>query len=202
MFKLLINNLPAIATFCVAIAALISSFVANKAVKVQKDTLDLHKQNIDLQKRKIEEEFTTAWTTQVVGWAGQCSDVLSEVQALVSELSRPADDAELCQKLSFLSSLLDRGRLLFENDRNTDYGKDNPRAFQGYRPSFLDSLFEAYLLSRFHAELNAEEKPSNKSAYHEAMMIRRREFISDIQEIVDPEWFHRRATKFDKTEKM
>ena len=188
----------AIASFFVAVAALSSSFIAFRAVKLQETTLAFQSSNFNLQKQKVEEEFTIAWTNQVVSWASECSDVLSEIQLLVSP-SLKIDELFLPrEKLAKLSSLIDRGRLVFENDKSHDIGNNKPEAYKGLRPKLLDCLFHIYLVSEERLKLSVAEKRKQEKVYIKFVSENRRDFISEIQNVVDPEWFHRRATSLEK----
>jgi len=106
----------AIASFFVASAALISSVIAYKAIKLQEATIELQKSNFDLQRQKVEEEFTVAWTNQVINWANKCCDVISCLESKAKYEVNSDKDA-IANLLGSLSSLIDRGRLLQQSLR-------------------------------------------------------------------------------------
>jgi len=190
----------AIASFFVASAALISSVIAYKAIKLQEATIELQKSNFDLQRQKVEEEFTVAWTNQVINWANKCCDVISCLESKAKYEVNSDKDA-IANLLGSLSSLIDRGRLLFENERSDGYGQGKPRAFQGYRPYMLDCLVDIYDNFQPAASLKGAEPVVSYLVNQEVSKVvtkYKREFVSQVQEVVDPEWFHRRATKFEK----
>jgi len=173
----------AIASFFVASAALISSVIAYKAIKLQEATIELQKSNFDLQRQKVEEEFTVAWTNQVINWANKCCDVISCLESKAKYEVNSDKDA-IANLLGSLSSLIDRGRLLFENDRSDGYGQGKPRAFQGYRPYMLDCLVDIYDNFQPAASLKGAEPVVSYLVNQEVSKVvtkYKREFVSQVQ---------------------
>ena len=76
-----------------------------------------------------------------------------------------------------LSSLIDTGRWYFPNQWTDDYGTHKEPAYRGMRQPVLDYVVEAYdLLKDSHSteSLRAE------------LIAAQREFVSHIQEVLDP----------------
>jgi len=177
------------ATLVAATVAAVVTFIAWKSMEVQKQTIKF------LQKTD-EENFSNSWTNQVIDWAGECSDCMAGAHFALLENDVPE---EINAILAKLSSLLDRGRFLFENDRNDGFGASKPRAYQGYRPYLLDCLFNVYLVCEQRLKLTAEMKDVQKEIFNKFVFKNRRDFVSEIQEVVNPNWFHRKAIRFDRT---
>lgn len=134
--------------------------------------------------------FRLAWYSEVVHWARDCVRALSAAHEICS--SHMDDEAHARARrrevLERLTSLIDEGRFLFENDRSHPKGRDNPYAYQGIRPDILDYLVEAYdLLKAVHI---GEASPGACPA----LVSLKRGFVSDVQKVIQPNWFIRQAT--------
>src|SRR5262249_61844 len=96
--------------------------------------------------------------------------------------------------LSDISALIDHGRLLFENRAARDFGAEKPGAYRGHRPVLLDHLVAAHDCLRDAALPAAENQPHGQT-----MWGLRREFVSELQRIVDPRWLSRQANYIRKS---
>ncbi|MGP1273811.1 MAG: hypothetical protein ACQRW7_00170 [Caulobacterales bacterium] len=136
-------------------------------------------------------EFRIAWTKEVIGWARQVVSVLTEMEHDFSTACgqslgvRPSGDRVRGQ-LARLSTLIDEGRFYFENNSDNDFGRDKPVAFRGYRPKLIDVLVRAYDSYR-RALTNNEHDPSD------TIRKRKRDFVSHVQEVINPVWFSKKA---------
>jgi len=99
------------------------------------------------------------------------------------------------ETLEQLTSLIDEGRFVFENERSDGYGKEKPHAYQGYRPDVLDYLVDAYnILKEIDVAASTE-----RDGGCEPLISLKREFVSDIQDAIEPNWFSRQAKITRKT---
>lgn len=108
-----------------------------------------------MQSKDRAEDFHISWNQDVVSWANLCIDSMSKMHIAVSSDAK-LSSAEVWELRASLSSQIDQGRLLFENDKNTEYGADKPTAYRGYRPTFMDNLVRAY--DNFSYSLDCEKK--------------------------------------------
>jgi len=142
--------------------------------------------------------FRLAWVQQVVSWAKECIRVMSSVGEFLTDSSlNDYDRAQIrYDALSKLTSLIDEGRFVFENNRKTSFGKEKPSAYQGYRPRVLDFLVESYniLNGIDHSIVNEADVK-----YKRIVELKRR-FVSDIQLVISPNWFWKEA-KIDESAK-
>lgn len=136
--------------------------------------------------------FRLAWYQEVVEWAKQCTRAFSIAHELMSQHDRSSAEyrSKSFETLCALTSLIDEGRFVFENNRRTDWGKDKPRAYQGYRPDALDWLVEAYDILRKAGSSEA----AISMADQERIVSLKRKFVSDIQSTIEPNWFWKAAT--------
>lgn len=134
--------------------------------------------------------FRVTWYKEVVAWARECVRAMSAAHELCG--SDLADRAYVARRrhetLESLTSLIDEGRFLFENDRSTGHGANKPYAYQGHRPDVLNFLVEAY-------EAFKESRPDGVAQpLSTAHLVTLKElFVSDIQKIIEPNWFARAA---------
>jgi hypothetical protein len=103
------------------------------------------------------------------------------------KMSKVPDEELVMERLAKLSSVIDVGRFFFENNRKTAFGKNKRRAYQGFRPKLFDCLVVVY--NSYSVFLNNSEVP-DKAKISDA----KRQFVSLVQEVVDPNWFARKAS--------
>jgi len=135
--------------------------------------------------------FRLAWYKEVVAWARECVRVLSAAHEL--SVAHIVDETYMARRrheiLEVLTSLIDEGRFLFENDRSTGHGADKPYAYQGHRPDLLNYLVGAYDAIRatdFHSDVDA--------THTDHLVMFKELFVSDVQKVIEPNWFSRVAT--------
>ena len=137
-------------------------------------------------------DFKVAWYREVVSWARDCVRSMSAAHELCA--SHITDQKYISDQrhkvLGDLTSLIDEGRFLFENDRSVRIGMEKPRAYQGARPRIIDYLVLAYDRIR---EMDADADPNVREFFCSHIIDAKRHFVSDIQKAIEPRWFARRA---------
>lgn len=123
------------------------------------------------------------WLRDLRAWASEAIDVLSEATYCMPKAMNSLSESEKqfgvrCR--SRLSALIDRGRFLLPNERESEYGNLKPGAYQGLRHPALDALVAAERILDGNIELFSF--PNEK----EALVGVRREFVSIVQSILDP----------------
>lgn len=128
-------------------------------------------------------EFAGGYFRDLRAWTSECIDVLSEAayRAPGRADSGHLSAVEICRLRWRLSALIDRGRFLIPNQEHDSVGLHKPVAYRGRRHAALDSLVAAeQVLSP--AGLARSGVTSQRSALIEL----RREFVSELQELLDP----------------
>ncbi|WP_129127015.1 hypothetical protein [Geomonas oryzae] len=127
--------------------------------------------------------FAADWLRDLRSWATQSIDVLSEaVYCMPSTVDTPPDSEKFLVCRYKLSALIDSGRLLLPNTQHEEHGVTKPVAYRGVRHIALDCLVAAENV------LGGDLDPKDfglKSA-KDALVGIKREFVSIIQEILDP----------------
>jgi hypothetical protein len=134
--------------------------------------------------------FSTAaeWRRDLTAWAAEVVDVLSEAAYSFGDDSR-ATKAEQLFACSFrLSALIDRGRFFLPNIRQDEHGADKPPAYRGYRHSALDPLVAA-------EGVLSTGKTGSFTDERDALVEMKREFVSALQQILDPQHHNREIAK-------
>jgi len=137
-----------------------------------------------IQNRLTATNVAADWMRDLRSWASEAVDVLSESEHLVDRESfRPDDEAPSegitrCQIR--LSALIDRGRFFLPNEVDNCHGTHEPIAYRGFRHATLDPLVAAYRILQGKANLHSF------STRTEAINGVKREFVSSVQEILDP----------------
>jgi hypothetical protein len=116
-------------------------------------------------------------------WAFGAIEIMAQLRHAM-EFADPTPEYahQKVQLLSQLSAQIDQGRLFLPNvDLGDGFGANKPAAYTGYRPLVLDYLVLAYTTFR----------AASSSAAAEAAELARidelqRDFISEIQQLVDP----------------
>ncbi len=142
------------------------------------------------ERQSYSDAFRLAWTNQVIDWSDQCIETLAKMHAHLKtrhEIERT--DKE--ENLSKISSLIDQGRLRFENQNFGKQDENIPDAYEGDVPHFIAELITAYWKYLY---ANSE----NKNEFGNDILECRRNFVSGVQNIIEPEWFHRKANKYSE----
>lgn len=122
------------------------------------------------------------WRRDLRDWAAETIDVLSEATYLCGD-SDPPNPETLARMFSCrhrLSSMIDRGRFFLPNIRKDEHGVDKPYAYRGLRHSGLDPLVAAERV----LSTNTTGRFTDR---RHALVAMKREFVSAIQKILDPE---------------
>ena len=156
-------------------AMVVSAAFALSAGKAAKRSLEKQDKLVRMEQFRLEQEQRE----RVRSWG---DEVVSSMQAAIDcaafskeDGDREAERVELAGKLS---ELTDRGRWLFENVKDTQYGSWKEGAYQGLRPSVLDVVLEAFNLVR--------PKEEHEALDSKALIDAKRRFVSEIQELVKP----------------
>jgi hypothetical protein len=117
------------------------------------------------------------WMRDLRDWASEAIDVLSEV-------GYASDSSDVRRYISQLSALVDRGRLFLPNPINKEDASGKPLAFQGSRHRALNPLMAALRVLDGDVENDLTEYVSKNRS--DVIWKLRREFVSYIQQILDP----------------
>lgn len=162
-----------ISTVLAIVLAVIAQRASTEAAKCQKEAAELSKKNTELLERQHNLELR-AWTDQyfmaVRKWANDVCCALSEA---IHTAGSPDEQRKLSIQIR-LSYLIDTGRWYFPNQWKDNYGTSKEPAYRGIRQPVLDCVVEAYLLLE------------KASASKEKLVSIQREFVSHIQESLDP----------------
>jgi hypothetical protein len=128
--------------------------------------------------------FVSDYFRYLRAWASEGIDVLSEAAYCApGRADHDEIDPSVCLRCRHrLSSLIDRGRFFIPNYNPDDVGTDKPVAFRGLRHPALDILVAAEQLLSAPELAKRRRFPSQRSALVEV----KREFVSEIQELLDP----------------
>lgn len=125
--------------------------------------------------------------SEVIAWTQDAIDAVSIgvelAQGRGSEGYAGGDFRRRVNEVShLLSSLADRGRLFFPNDRPDAHGQQKASAFQGYRQPILDAVvFSCTALAKMQTDTAA---PDEVTA---AFLVKcRRLLVSEAQNAIDP----------------
>ncbi|MEY4707919.1 MAG: hypothetical protein RJB58_1642 [Pseudomonadota bacterium] len=135
--------------------------------------------------------FRLEWTREVIGWRGKAVDAMTTAHAMCQAKSEkdlvglPAKAMVIAQ----LSSLIDQGRFFFENEAHPTFGAEKPLAYRGYRPILLDHLVFTH---DYLKETSFPDASGNEDACKELWELRR-EFVSELQRIIEPGWLSKLA---------
>jgi hypothetical protein len=171
-----------IATWIATAVAIVSAVAAAKASKAaekqQKEATrqaminaEILEKEHDLKLREWTDQFfnsTRTWAEEVCIAISEATHI-SEHPELNGEHKRPV--------LIKLSALIDTGRWYFPNQWADDYGTHKEPAYRGVRQQVLDCVVAAYdALKESGPEYDAKSE----------LVICQREFVSHIQEVLDP----------------
>jgi hypothetical protein len=141
---------------------------------------------VNRQTRVQAETLRASADAEMMGWANQAIDKLSEGIALArgrgSAYSEPQLRERLLETSNALSALADRGRLFFPNQEHATHGHEKESAFQGFRPVILDTvIFAHYQLD--YVDPAGSEPDLGACEY---LVKCRRLLVSEVQDAVDP----------------
>lgn len=175
----LINVIAAVASAVAALASVVVALSLGRRAEVIAAAQRRHS------------AFSTAaeWRRDLTAWANEAVEVLSEATYACEEAADPAASSErvfTCRHR--MSSLIDRGRFFLPNIHRDEYGTDKPYAYRGFRHSALDPLAAAeHVLSIGETGRFADRR--------HALVAMKREFVSSIQRILDPEHYNQQVAR-------
>lgn len=167
------NWLSAIAAIVAVGFSLFAHFSAEKSRK-RADALE--KKNAELaehQNRLAHVAWSDAYFREITAWACQVSTAISQAIHIVDEPSK----ARRQDTLITLSACVDMGRWYFPNRHHDQRGTHKEPAYRGIRQEVLDWIVEAY---------NICERPDGYPHPRTALVRCQRNFVSFIQEFLDP----------------
>lgn len=156
------------------LAMVVSAAFAYSAGKAAKRSLENQTKLVRMERFRLEQEQrerVRSWGDEVVSSMQAAIDCAAVAQ---KDGRREAERVELAGKLS---ELTDRGRWLFENEKDTEFGRWKDGAYQGFRPKVLDVVLDAFDLVRPEEDEELDKK---------ALIDTKRRFVSEIQELVKP----------------
>jgi hypothetical protein len=147
--------------------------------------------------------FAADWYRDLRTWASEAIDVLSEAieAAAGNDASDPGLPAVFTAGCPRLSALIDRGRFFLPNYAPDDFGRQKPPAFRGLRHPAVDYLVAGYNVMK-HGDV-----PQAFKSQRDALVEIKRQFVSHVQEILDPREQNRtiaeiiKSTRADPSEK-
>lgn len=136
--------------------------------------------------------FLSEYLRDLRTWASEAIDVLSEssrhVPGVRPEASLSDEAREQCRHR--LSALIDRGRLFLPNYSPDAHGAHKATAYRGIRHPSLDLLVGAERILSGRTDLVRQFR-SPRAAIIEV----KREFVSEMQELLDPRSHNRRLAQ-------
>jgi hypothetical protein len=174
--------------------AIYAAFDARRSATAQRRDAEVLRNETKRQGTIALEAMLLDYHKAILSWADESINWLSEARSLTyldpSKMNEGNFFTLRAECLSKLSALIDRGRLFFPNEAPDQHGQDKPRAFRGFRPVVLDQLKDVYDVV---GELQSA-RPSSRPAreLRETITKCKKEFVSEIQRVVDPQERQRR----------
>lgn len=171
-----------VATWMATVVSVVSAVVAARSSKSaerqQEEASRQAKSNADILEREHRlklREWTDQYFNSVRTWAEEVCAAISEAKHIVDRSSSSCENKR--SVLIKLSALVDTGRWYFPNQWADDYGTHKEPAYRGVRQPVLDCVVEAYdVLNNSESELDSRS----------GLSVCQREFVSYIQEVLDP----------------
>jgi hypothetical protein len=132
------------------------------------------------------------WLRDLRTWASEAIDVLAKAayESPKGDSDPKSQHTATLNACRFqLSALIDKGRLFLPNEQETVLGSHKPRAYRGLRHPALDALVAAERILGGDADLGSF--PDRKTA----LIGLRREFVSTVQSILDPQSYNREIAR-------
>lgn len=191
-----------IATWIAALVAVYAAVVARQSSKAAdqhqaeaareaRRAADLLERNHQLELRSWADQYFSGVRT----WADQVCCSISEAIHLMERQSLGQSTKH--PVLVKLSHLIDTGRWHFPNQWSDDYGVDKEPAYRGVRQPILDCVVDAY---------KTLKDSSGPGDARDDLRAVQRDFVSHIQEILDPrsrdQEIHRVLVEFEQSQRL
>jgi hypothetical protein len=177
----------AVAVIATAIAVL-AWWEAHKARKDARHAAAIQRAETEHQGKIALEAMLEDYHSAIRAWSDEALDWMSQAHSLtLLDPSRMPEGTFFNARATCLwrlSSLIDRGRVFFPNEGHELHGLNKPAAYRGFRPVVLDDLTSVHNLT---GDLHSPRRGA-KSAdeIRENIVARKREFVSAVQEAIDP----------------
>jgi len=168
------------------------------ASKLSLDVAEKANQISDLSARLQALEWTSAYFSEMKEWGAEATDAMSALIHLSHIRDEQQRFSEWNAARTKISALIDRGRWHFPNERPEDYGHSKPPAYRGYRQRVLDWLVFAYTECNKPPEYCDPKIGCDDSytiAAKEVALRCQREFVSEIQHVLDPRMREKRIAE-------
>jgi hypothetical protein len=183
MFKDPATLVQLISAVVASVAAVVSIYFS---MRTRKDGLIQQRVQVLSLKRRTDMELRK--------WADAVSERMTEAIFLCDLDPKRLAEGEFFRKRHVLrarlSALIDRGRWFLPNINDDGHGKEKPVAYQGHRQLALNCVVEVF---RTVSKLDYTAQSANKVCQPDLIKAKR-EFVAEIQTIIDPMW-HAQETK-------
>lgn len=178
-----LEYVSAAATALSALIAFFSAWDARRSARRQVQETEKQQEETRRQARVAVEQLISThglgvreWSDDVIETVGRSITLCFCVENGFSEQEFVRERSNVVQRLS---ALIDRGRLLFPNLDHDQYGTHKPAAFRGIRQAVLDHVADAH-------NATADTQFDDPQLYLRDLIEARREFVSEIQQNLDP----------------
>lgn len=170
------------------IGALGTFGVSERRLRKEAMLADRRKQDeLSLAEKRHRDAMRLEWTSEVLDWGRRTVAALSRSHELAAHGLRTPDQwNEKRNILASLSGLADEGRFFFENTERDRYERHKQQAYSGLRPDLLTYIVRGYQLLQQAQEWGSAE-------LSESIIQRKRDFVSELQTIIDPGWLKKNA---------
>lgn len=118
---------------------------------------------------------------EVYAWSVNVIEIMQELSLLTSIGDDCIGEDETSKRISgiiFSTSIaIEKGRLLYKNEKATEYGSHKPEGYRGFRPVILDTILTSHLIARQWASAESHVRVRLSILAYEA----EREFVSLAQ---------------------
>lgn len=173
-----------ISTVVAILAALASIYFS---VRTHRDAMTQKRVQVLSLKRQFDSDLRK--------WAEAVAERMTEAIFICDLDPKRLGDNEFFRKRHVLrlklSALIDRGRWFLPNVPDGEYGNDKPAAYQGHRQPSLDCVVETFNVV---SKLDCMDQASNE-AVQAGLIKTKREFVAEIQTMLDPRHIKTETTK-------
>ena len=178
-----VEYVSAAATALSALIAFFSAWDARRSARRQVEETERQQEETRRQAQIAVEQLISSHGKGVREWADDVIETIGRSITLCYCIDNGLLEQEFIRERSNvmqrLSALIDRGRLLFPNLDHDQYGMHKPAAFRGIRQAVLDHVADAH-------DATADTQFDDPQLYLRNLIEARREFVSEIQQNLDP----------------